>query len=412
MEKKGKRYAPQQEPGGGEEINLLKKKKTKKSKKKKSLIPKWVYKVSLILLAAVLVLVWWFNRESLTPENISDWIQTRIVGMGVGDGYPVEVPGGESDVGNFLSVDGEAVLVSNTALTAWNSTGKETMSVQHSSSHPAVKEAGGRYLIYGVGETGYQINTHTRSLLSKDAEKNILTGAISASGRYALVTQSEDYASRMTVYMADGSVQYEYDFSQTHITAVALSADGVRGFAAGITAQDGGLVSVLYVFDFNQEEPVYTAVSADTLLLEAQWGEDGKVCAVGDRKILWMDTNSGTTEEYDYDGATLEAYCLDGSRALLSLSSYSGSDACRVLEFRASSNPVTQLETGGDVISVSLYGETLAVLSNKTVSAYSSETGESLGSCPAGSDARAIALGNESMVYILGVSEVRQGSFS
>lgn len=412
MEKKGKRYAPQQEPGGGEEINLLKKKKTKKSKKKKSLVPKWVYKVSLILLAAVLVLVWWFNRESLTPENISDWIQTRIVGMGVGDGYPVEVPGGESDVGNFLSVDGEAVLVSNTALTVWNSTGKATMSVQHSSSQPAVKEAGGRYLIYGVGETGYQINTHTRSLLSKDAEEKILTGAISASGRYALVTQSEDYASRMTVYMADGSVQYEYDFSQTHITAVALSADGVRGFAAGITAQDGGLVSVLYIFDFNQEEPVYTAVSADTLLLEAQWGEDGKVCAVGDRKILWMDTNSGETEEYDYDGATLEAYCLDGSRALLSLSSYSGSDACRVLEFRASSSPVTQLETGGDVTSVSLYGETLAVLSNKMVSAYSSETGESLGSCQAGSDARAIALGNESMVYILGVSEVRQGSFS
>ena len=172
------------------------------------------------------------------------------------------------------------------------------------------------------------------------------------------------------------------------------------------------MVSVLYIFDFNQEEPVYTAVSADTLLLEAQWGEDGKVCAVGDRKILWMDTNSGTTEEYDYDGATLEAYCLDGSRALLSLSSYAGSDACRVLEFRASSSPVTQLETSGDVTSVSLYGETLAVLSNKMVSAYSSETGESLGSCQAGSDARAIALGNESMVYILGVSEVRQGSFS
>ena len=35
MEKKGKRYAPQQEPGGGEEINLLKKKEDEKVQKEK-----------------------------------------------------------------------------------------------------------------------------------------------------------------------------------------------------------------------------------------------------------------------------------------------------------------------------------------------------------------------------------------
>ena len=58
MEKKGKRFAVFQEHGDDEEINLIKKKKPGSEKKKKApLVPKWVYRVSLILLAAVLVLL-------------------------------------------------------------------------------------------------------------------------------------------------------------------------------------------------------------------------------------------------------------------------------------------------------------------------------------------------------------------
>ena len=94
MEKKGKRFAVFQEREDDEEINLIKKKKPGSENKKKSpLVPKWVYRVSLILLAAVLVLTWWFNRDNLTIDSISDWIQTRLSGLGGGDGFPVSSPG-------------------------------------------------------------------------------------------------------------------------------------------------------------------------------------------------------------------------------------------------------------------------------------------------------------------------------
>lgn len=409
MDKKEKSRFSFQDHGDDEEINLIKKKKkTKKEKNKQSLIPRWVYRVGAILLVAVLALVWWFNRENLTVENISDWVQTRVVGMGVGDGYPVSIPGSESEEGNFLSVGNEAVLVSNTSLVAWNSTGKETMSVQHSCSQPAVRQAGGRYLVYSIGGTSYQINTHTRSLIKDHTKEKILTGAIASEGRFALATQAEDYASHLTVYLSDGSVQYQYDFSQAYITALALNSNGSRGAAAGIMAKDGAMVSVVYIFDFNEEKPVYTITSEDNMILSLQWGADGKVAAVGDRKALWVDTGSGTAEEYSYNGQQLTAYAMDGSRVLLSISSYSVSGACTVLEFRGNAKPVTTLTSSNSVKSLSLYGETLAVLAGSKVEAYSSGTGEAVGSCDAGGDARAIALGNETTVYLLGVSEVRQ----
>lgn len=408
MEHKGKRFPSFQEYGDDEEINLLKnKKKSRPQKKKAQRVPRWIYRVSLILLATVLALVWWFNRENLTVENISDWFQARLVGMGVGDGYPVSIPGGETEAGNFLSVDKEAVVVSNTALTAWNSTGKETLSVQHACSQPAVRQAGGRFLVYSIGGTGYQLETHTRSLIRENTEEKIITGALSADGRFALVTQSEDYASRLTVYLRDGSVQYEYDFSQSYITTVALNSSGTKGFAAGVSAKDGGLVSTLYVFDFNQEKPVYTLSAADTMILEAQWSGN-KICAVGDQKTLWVDAGSGAMEEYDYGGKQLTAYHLEGSRVLLSVSSHSISGACTVLEFRGTAKPATQLEVSNSVKSVSIYGETLAVLSGGQVEAFSSGTGKSLGTCQVGGDVRAIAMMDESQVYLLGVSEVRQ----
>lgn len=411
LEKKSKRFSALQGYADDEEINLIKKKKKGHGGSKIPQVPKWVYRVSLILLAAVLALAWWFNRENLTMDHISDWIQSRFVGMGVGDGFPVSVPGGETETGNFISVDQEAVAVSNTSLTAWNSTGKQTASIQHACSQPALKEAAGRFLVYSIGGTSYQISTHTRNVLKANTTEKIMTADICSDGRFALVTQSSDYACRLTVYLPDGSVQYEYDFSQTYITAVSLNGSGTMGFAAGIQTQDGALVSQLYVFDFNQEEPVYTLSSPDNMILQAEWGSDGKVCAVGDRKALWVDTGSGKAETYDYGGQQVTACQIDGSRLLLSLSSYSVAGACRVLEFRGTAEPVTQVETDSLVKSVSMYGETLAYLSGSTVQSITSGSGESRGTCSAGGDARAIALQNESNVYLLGVSEVRQSSF-
>lgn len=81
------------------------------------------------------------------------------------------------------------------------------------------------------------------------------------------------------------------------------------------------------------------------------------------------------------------------------------------MEFRGSPQIVTQAESASSIKSVSLYGETLAMLAGGKVTAVSSGTGAIEGSCDAGGDARAIALQNESQVYLLGVSEIRQAVF-
>ncbi len=61
---------------------------------------------------------------------------------------------------------------------------------------------------------------------------------------------------------------------------------------------------------------------------------------------------------------------------------------------------------------VALYGDTAAVLTNDgTAWSYDASTGAAHGSCSAGSDARALALHDESSAYVLGVSEIRLVTF-
>ena len=189
-------------------------------------IPSWVYRVILVLLAAVAGLVLWVNRANLTPENILDWVQEQVVGMGVGDGYPAAITGSVVSPKNFASSSGEAVMVSDTHLTVLNGTGKEVASRQHSFSEPVMKTNGSRTLIYNLGGTGYQVESRTKTVEKKNTEGNIFAGALSEDGHYAFATQAEGYCGELTAYKPDGTAKFQYWFADYYPTSVALDPSG------------------------------------------------------------------------------------------------------------------------------------------------------------------------------------------
>ena len=87
------------------------------SEKKKPRVSKLLYRIIAALLIAVVLLIILENKDNLTPENIGNWIRTKAVGFGFGDGYPAELTGSTALVGNFGAADGNLYVVSDTALT-------------------------------------------------------------------------------------------------------------------------------------------------------------------------------------------------------------------------------------------------------------------------------------------------------
>lgn len=369
-------------------------------------ISKSVYKIILVLLIAALVLVVMENREDLTPGNIGNWIRTKAVGLGFGDGYPVDLTGSTADPGNFGSEDGNMYVVSDTALTVLNGSAKELFSVRHSYNNPAVSLASDRYLLYNMGGTGYQICTAAGTELEAVAESDITTAAIADSGKFALALQPADYAAELCVFMKDGSLQYSYKFADTYISAVALNHDGTKGAVASVISRSGAIVSRITVFDFSEEEPIAVYESSGNMILSLMWSSSNRIIAIGDTQTVVSDARYNF-EAYDYGGRELTAFCTTKNRAVVSVSNYAYGGSSTLLIFENTAKPV-EAELPERAAWISCAGSKAAVLLPDMVLSVDLSTGTIEASCDISADTKGVAMADESSVYLMGVREIRK----
>lgn len=367
-------------------------------------VSKSLYRIAAILLAAVVVLVVLENWENLSPGNIGEWIRTKAVGFGFGDGYPVSLTGSEADPGNFGSDNGNVYVVSDTALTVMNSSAKELFSARHSYNNPAVSEAASRYLLYNIGGTGYRVETSAGTQVSGAANCDITAGVICNSGKFALAVQPADYAAELRVYMKDGSQQYSYLFADTYISAIALNSDGTRGAVASVFSRSGAIVSRITVLDFSKEEPVAEYESEGNLIMDMMWSDSNRIIAVGDTQTLVSDTKFNFSA-YNYDGREVTAYCLTDSRAIVSVSNYSYGGSSTLLVFKDGITPV-EAELSGRAEWISSAGSKAAALLADGVVSVDLSTGVIEALCDISADTKAVAMADEGTVYLLGVKEI------
>lgn len=369
-------------------------------------VSKSVYKIIAVLLAAALLLVVLENREELTPGNITNWIRTKAVGFGFGDGYPTDLTGSTADPGNFGSIDGNAYVVSDTALTVMNGSAKELFSVRHSYNNPAVSVAGGRYLLYNAGGTGYRINTASGTEIETAAECDITAAAVSESGKFALALQPADYAAELCVYMKNGTLQYSYKFADTYISAIALNRDGTRGAVASVTSKSGELVSRITVLDFSEEEPLAVYECSGNLILGLMWSATNRVIAVGDMQTL-VSNAQFEFDAYDYEGRSVTAFGMEGSRMAVSVSNYAFGGDSTLLVFENNAKP-QEIDLPGRAEWISVLGSTAAVLLPESVVSVDLSLGKLEASCEITADTKCVAMADEGSVYLLGVREIRK----
>lgn len=380
-------------------------------KKKKKSRP-WL-RVVVILVAAVLVVGLWMARDSALMGRFGDWVTTRMAGLQAGDGYPARITGSQVLPTNLRTADGMAVTLSDTALTVMNSTASPIISRQHSFSNPRMCMASGRYFVYNLGGTGYRMETISKTVLTGTAEGNIQCAALAQSGRFALATQGTGNASKLTVYLENGEVQYTYSFYDSYISAIALSRDGAKGVVSAVTTKNGAMHSVLYLFDFSKEAPVANIEIENNLILFLHWGDNDAITAVGDTGVYYgtapaFERDAATAfTSMTYDGASLAAYTAQGSEACVVL--YDG-ETSTVLCIDGV-NASVQVELEGKAVSCSLYGHSAAVLCGSEVTVLDTATGEKLASADVGRDAHAVALSSSSTGYVLGINEVKTVDF-
>ena len=310
---------------------------------------------------------------------------------------------------NFTAYNGDAVILSDTALTMLSPSGKELLSLRHSLSEPALCASHGKYLLYNAGSTGFLLLSGTEAAVNAAAEKEIMAGAVSREGKFALGLQGSDGASELNVYLKNGQLQYNYKFAKDYITAIALNRDATRGAVCTVRSEKGEMVSKVTVLDFSQPDPVASFETRGNLLVGASWEENGALYAVGDSALLIAGESDLAFTEYPYGGRQLTSFHLEGGRALVSVSAYEHAGPSTLLVYRGNGEPV-KYEAEERIQCISVSGGTAGLLIGTQAVFVDYSTGTEQGRVEVGSDAKAIALQNERTAYVLGVSEVRTAS--
>ena len=364
-------------------------------------------RVLLILLLCVIVVLVWINRENLAPDRVSEWLNDNVLGLGTGEGYPAGIVGSSVSTGNIALMNGNLAVASDTSFVLLNHTAKELVNRQHSFGTPVLRASGGRALLYHLGGYGFTVESRSQTEYKKTLEQTIFCGDITSGGVYALVTDSKGYRGEMTVYLADNTQKYKYYFSEYYITDIALNADGTRAAVCGVSARNGGMLSAVYIFSFDQEKPVGFFEMEENLLYSVDFLSDGGVLAVGDQSAAVIDPSFSAKQDFSYGGRSLAAYDVDpNAGAALVLSRYDDGRSCEIVLLGLSGAEEKRIATSHKITSVSYRNGLAAALASGTIYGYTRE-GEEKGSWDAGSDARELLLLSSREAYVLGISEIR-----
>ena len=371
---------------------------------KRAKIPSAVYKVAIILVAVLIGLVVWSNKDNLTLSNIGTWIKTQFVGAGVGDGFPKPIMGTHVDEANFTHRGSDVVALSDMALISFNSGARDIFSVRHSFNNPAMKAGYGRYVVYNHTGKNYFVQNGADTVISGETEGEILSAAVAKNGKFALALDI-GAGSRMNVYSESGNLEYYYVFADD-IFDISINAQGNKGAVCTVRSEKGEIVSKITILDFSRTEAVYEYEVRGNMIIGVYWTENGKIYAVGDMGTLAASDSNYEFATYGYDGRTITTMKFEDNKAFVAISGYEHAGASTLLVFNGSNEPVL-IEAEDRISLVSSFGSTVGVLVGNDIVFYDYFTAVEQARVTAGIDVKSIALASESAVYVLGIGEIR-----
>lgn len=361
-----------------------------------------------VAIVAGLIVFAFSNRDKLTWDNISTWWTYDVLGN-AGNGFPVNIVGSEVAASNLSVTQGRVAYASDTSFVTLNSTGSEVANIQLRYSTPVMKSSGNKYLTYGLGSTGFQIQSFDEKLYTGEESENILTGDIASNGVYCLVTEGNGYLSSLYVYNKNNNRIFKYSFSEYYITSVALNSDGSGGVACGITSDGGAVSSAVYLLDFSKEEPksVYT-ISGDSVI-DCKYLGDSRVALIGQSASYIIKNGDENYITNSYEDRTLANYCFntDTQTYTIALSRSGDGRSCALLQYNSNGDNKCSIDTEYSAESISSYKGVIGILDDNIVYVYSMD-GTQRYAYNVGTGSKKVILTGESEACVLSANQIRR----
>ncbi len=225
-------------------------------------------------------------------------------------------------VADMAAYESGIAVLTDSDMLYFDAAGSISRSAQHSYRNPAFAFCDREFLVYDRGTPNYRIEINAAVFNEYTANSELLTAAVGATGNYAVATLADDgFQSKLYVYAADGSLQFEWGSAKNFITHIALS-DGKDRYAVALAGgESAGYVSQLQIFERGTAQPIYTLDYKDVTILAIDFMKDDTLALVTDSFVAYIEDGACETM-LEYSVASLLSFdVVHGSEVSVLLSS-------------------------------------------------------------------------------------------
>ncbi len=321
--------------------NEAKDTRVKKTTKKKRVNMKIMLRFLIIVAVLLCLYAVATNWRYIAPDSFVSWVYDVIDGK-TGGSWPVEMSG--DNVSDMQEAGNNMVLLTDSATVYYNASGGE--SVRHTCAYadPLMRVNEGYVLLLEAGGTRYRLETRAGTESEMQLQNIIYTGAVSAKGDVAVVTDSlQSYVSEVTVYSRRGTQRYQWFSSEWLVMDVAFSRDGNELAVIGCRAADGAMESAILVFDLRgrEEQPVQY-IAQQTTYTRVHFTKSGTVVAVGDTQARFVNPTGSLDTVVSLENEELIGFAFADTDTMIVTRSYGSQETGTARIFSASGDCRTE----------------------------------------------------------------------
>ena len=262
-----------------------------------------------LVAAAVIYLTGLVNTSVMLLEDMADTVRIALMPE---QGFPQQT--GAGAVYQAETLGGSFVVLGEEGCTVFSNGGGRLNTVGTGYARPALAAGGNSFVLYNRSGSELRVESRTRELYTRQTEGHIYLCALSNRGELAVVTDDVRKLALLTVY--DANRNELLTWSTTTAEGVSLrmdfSPDGTQLAIAAVTAQDGQMVTNLYLLNLRAGEPQLLASEPGSTPLALTWCSNDRLLAVCDTHAALYGSDGSAQGRYDFGGQDVAALSAEG----------------------------------------------------------------------------------------------------
>jgi len=275
----------------------------------------------------------------------------------------------------FAAVPGFIASAGTLGIQVFDSAGNETLRDSFRMSQPVITDFGSGFIAYDSGGSEIRVFNNNRIISSFDTDGIIVSASGNQNGWFCVVTQKGGgIRGTVSVYNNNGTNVFNVDMRTGFVLSAELSPDNKSLAILNLT--DSGSRVTFYADITAEDEQDRFFDLPDGLIIDIKYLSTGDVLAVSTDLLFLVDDSGDGKALYPFPDKRLGNYSNDDTFIALHLYDYGIGSQGRLVTLLSDGTVLGELSVDREIISMSVFDNTLVVLKNDGVVFYNNELTE------------------------------------